>query len=124
MKISDSEWTILEISWEESPKTITELTAMLKERTGWSKHTIIALLKRMQEKGSVRYVQEGRTKQFFPQIAKEDAELEKSQTFVKKFFDGSASMLISTMLKQGKISEKEIDEICELLHLERKDDGD
>lgn len=124
MKISNSEWVILEVLWESSPMTITQLTAILKEKTGWSKHTIITLLKRMQEKGSVWYKQEGRTKQFFPNIIKEEAELEKSQTFVEKFFDGSASLLISTMLKQGKISEKEIDEICELLHLERKENCD
>ena len=35
--LSDGEWKLMNKLWDASPCTITELTAALREETGWSK---------------------------------------------------------------------------------------
>ena len=54
INLSDGEWSIMNELWEAAPKTITQLTAALKQSTGWSKHTIITMLGRMESKGVVK----------------------------------------------------------------------
>ena len=50
MRLSDSEWKIADCLWNNGDMTITELTKELRPVTGWSKNTIITMLKRMTEK--------------------------------------------------------------------------
>ena len=54
VNLSDSEWKLMNRLWEQSPRTIMELTASLKEDTGWSKNTVITMLARLEAKGAVR----------------------------------------------------------------------
>ena len=53
-ELSDGEWTLMKALWEDAPMTITQLTAAMKDSTGWSKHTIISMLSRMEAKGAVK----------------------------------------------------------------------
>ena len=66
MPITNAEWKIMEQLWEKSPRTITELTRSLKENTGWTKQTIITMLRRMEEKGRVKYEESSKAKLFYP----------------------------------------------------------
>ena len=52
--LTEAEWKIMLLLWEKSPRTMMELTRALAEDTGWSKHTVITMLKRMAVKGTVR----------------------------------------------------------------------
>ena len=50
---TEAEWKIMEILWDASPRSMPEITKLLAPATGWTRHTVITLLKRMQEKGTV-----------------------------------------------------------------------
>lgn len=115
MKLSDGEWKIIQLLWEESPQTIIQLTKALEAETGWTKHTIISYLKRMEEKGAVRYQTEGRTKQFYPLLEERDAELQETKDFLDKVFQGKLGLLLHTMVQQQNFSEDEIKELQDVL---------
>lgn len=115
MKLSDGEWKIIQLLWKESPQTIIQLTKALEEETGWTKHTVISYLKRMEEKGAVRYQIEGRTKQFYPLIEERDAELQETKYFLDKVFGGQLGLLLHTMVQQQNFSENEIEELQNIL---------
>ena len=55
----------------ESPRTMMELTRALAQETGWSKHTVITMLKRMAVKGTVRICEDGPVKTYFPAVSKD-----------------------------------------------------
>ena len=57
--LSNSEWKLMNRLWQNAPMTITELTAALREDTGWSKNTVITMLSRLEGKNAVRH-EEGR----------------------------------------------------------------
>ena len=40
VNLSDSEWKLMNRLWQSAPRTITELTAAVKDETGWSKNTV------------------------------------------------------------------------------------
>lgn len=60
--LTDAEWKLMHRLWEQSPQTITQLTAALSAETGWEKHTVITMLIRLEAKGAVRHEAGGRAK--------------------------------------------------------------
>lgn len=120
MNITNSEWKIMEFLWKK-PMTITQLTNALKEDTGWTKHAIIALLKRMLEKDTVYFEEGGKAKVFYPKIRRDEAVIKETEELLSKAFFGKASLFLNALVEKDAISEKEINEICELLNLRRKD---
>ena len=118
MRLSDSEWKIANCLWDKSPMTIAEITQELKESTGWTRFTVITLLKRMLEKGAVTYVQEGRTKRFSPAIDKSEAENEEVESLLDKVYNGNAGLLISNIISSERLSEEQIEELRKLFQEE------
>ena len=53
----------LEDVYKRQPQTITQLTAALREETGWEKHTVITMLSRLEATGAVRHEEGARAKQ-------------------------------------------------------------
>lgn len=85
--LTEAEWKIMLLLWEKSPRTMMELTRALAEDTGWSKHTVITMLKRMAVKGTVRICEDGPVKTYFPGCrqgpcgARADADAAKAAVF-------------------------------------------
>lgn len=115
INLSDGEWNIMNVLWEASPQTITQLTAALKESTGWSKHTIITMLGRMESKGAVRYEKGTRAKQYYPAVERVETALEETESFLDKVYSGSLGLMINTMVEKTSLSKKEIDELYAIL---------
>lgn len=117
--ISDSEWKIMNALWEKSPKTITELTKELSGQTGWSKYTIITLLKRLDAKGAVRYEEGERAKQYYSMIPQNEAIMEETKHFLNKAFKGKLGLMINTLIQEEDLSKQELDELYEILEKKR-----
>ncbi|MGM9972870.1 MAG: BlaI/MecI/CopY family transcriptional regulator [Clostridiaceae bacterium] len=115
IKLSDAEWRIMVRLWESSPKTITELTAELREETGWTKHTVISLLNRMEDKQAVSYKEGKRAKLYYPKIQEEEAQLQEAESFLQRVFRGNVGLMMNTMVEQKALSKQDIEELYEIL---------
>ena len=115
IKLTDAEWKIATRLWDNGSMTITELTKALKDESGWSKNTIITLLKRMEEKGAVHYVQENRAKRFIPSIDRSEAEIDETTTFLDKVYNGNVGLMISNLIKSDKLTKEDIEELYRIL---------
>ena len=118
IRISDAEWKIEECLWDNGSMTITELTRELGVTTGWSKNTIITLLKRMIEKGAVTFVQEERAKRFYPSINRTEAELEETESFLDKVYKGNVGLMISNLIGSEKLTDEQIEELRKIIREE------
>ena len=115
IKLSDAEWRIMVRLWESSPKTITELTAELKEETAWTKHTVISLLNRMEDKQAVSYHEGKKAKLYYPQIKQEEAQLQEAESFLQRVFRGNIGLMMNTMVDKKALSKQDIEELYEIL---------
>ena len=107
MVITDSEWKLMELLWEQEPLTIMQMTKSLQESTGWTKHTIISFLKRMEEKDVVFYEDTGKAKRYYTLISKDDAVRELVQEFIEKAASGNAVAAVEMFLNICGFSEEE-----------------
>lgn len=114
-RLTEAEWNIMLLLWENPPQTLMQLTRALESQTKWTKHTVLALLKRMLEKGTVRVEESGRTKLFYPNISKEQVTREQTDILMKRLFGGKAMLMVSNVVTSGKLSEHELDELAALI---------
>ena len=115
INLSDSEWRLMNRLWDRSPMTITELTAALREDTGWTKNTIITMLSRLEAKGAVRYEEGGRAKQYFPTVDREDAARAETESFLSKVYGGSLGLMVSNLVESHALTEADIAELSAML---------
>ena len=115
INLSDSEWKLMNRLWDRSPMTITELTAALREDTGWSKNTVITMLSRLEAKGAVRYEEGGRAKQYFPTVDREDAARAETESFLSKVYGGSLGLMVSNLVESHALTEADIAELSAIL---------
>lgn len=115
INLSDSEWKLMNRLWDRSPMTITELTAALREDTGWTKNTVITMLSRLEAKGAVRYKEGGRAKRYFPTVDREDAARAETESFLSKVYGGSLGLMMSAMVESHALTEADIAELSAIL---------
>ncbi|MEN1761054.1 BlaI/MecI/CopY family transcriptional regulator [Anoxynatronum sibiricum] len=110
-----SEWYIMEKLWEIAPRTYVQLCHELKENPGWSRSTVQTMLERMTEKGVLRYEVVGRAKHYYPNIARDDVAMAETRSLLERAFEGSASLMMSTLVRKKQLTKKEIDELHAIL---------
>ena len=115
VSLSDNEWKLMGRLWERSPRTITELTADLREETGWSKNTIITMLARLEAKGAVRHEEGARAKAYYPAVDRETAARAETESFLGKVYGGSLGLLVSAMVESRALTEEDLAELSAIL---------
>lgn len=115
INLSDSEWKLMNCLWEQSSRTITELTAALRPDTGWSKNTVITMLSRLEAKGAVRHQEGERAKRYFPVMDRRDAAQAETENFLGKVYGGSLGLMMSAMVESRRLTEDDIAELSAIL---------
>ena len=115
VSLSDGEWKLMNRLWEHAPRTITELTAALREETGWSKNTIITMLSRLEAKGAVTHTEGQRAKQYSPLIPRAQAAQEETESFLSKVYGGSLGSLVNAMVSSRALTEADLEELSAIL---------
>lgn len=106
----------MECLWDHAPQTMGEITATLEPATGWTRQTVITLLKRMTDKGAVSMDDSGRAKKYTPLITREEASAEETHKLLNHVFRGKASLLVNQLVDNGHLSAEDLQEILNALH--------
>jgi BlaI family transcriptional regulator, penicillinase repressor len=122
--ISDAEVVILQQLWAESPLAAQEIIERLKRHGTVHPKTIKTLINRLLNKGALKYKEENRKYLYIPVVKKADFYRFKTETFLDKFFDGELSPLVTFFSSQKKLSEKQIDELKQLVDKLEADNND
>ena len=117
---TEAEWKIMEVLWAHAPRTMGEITKAMEPVTGWTRHTVIALLKRMQDKGTVAVDESGPVKTYTPLLTQEDASAQQTKKLLSHVFSGKASLLINHLVDSGEITLKEMDELMAMMRRQGK----
>lgn len=114
--ITEAEWTVMEVLWEQSPKTAGEVIKGLRESTGWADNTIRTLLTRLVEKGALKTKgPEAGARLYLPAVKREACVRAESETFLQRVFQGAAKPLLLHFAASAKLSTEEVQELKRLL---------
>ena len=121
VNLSDAEWKLMNPLWDRAPRTIMELTALVREDTGWSKSTVITMLSRLEAKGAVRHEDGLRAKQYYPLIRREDTARAETESFLSRVYGGSLGLMMSAMVDSHALTEEDIAQLSAILDKAKED---
>ena len=120
MELSNAEEQLMQILWEKEKAFMKELVHAYPDPKP-ALTTTATLLKRMQDKKFVGYVQEGRSREYYPKVSKKNYFSKQMNGMIKSFFNNSASQFASFFTKETNLSKKELEELQEIISKQIKD---
>ena len=114
ISISESEWKIMRVLWEKPDLTLREITANLGE-SDWSYTTIRTLVTRLLEKGAISADKSSSNFKYYPAVTEDECKRKEMNRFLSRVFDGSVSMLVSTLTKDSNLTEEEQKELMDII---------
>jgi len=114
--IAESEWAVMEVLWESSPHTASEVAKALRDKTGWAENTVRTLLTRLVEKGALATQEApGSPRLFIPAVKREDCVRTESASFLDRIFQGAAKPLLVHFAKNSRLTPDEVRELKKIL---------
>ena len=113
--ISEAEWTVMEILWQESPRTSGEVVKALSENTGWAANTVRTLLTRLVDKGALKIKETSEGRFFLPAVKREMCVKAESEDFLQRVFQGAAKPLLLHFAANAELTAEEVKELKRLL---------
>ena len=113
--ISEAEFEVMKIVWKSAPINTNEITERLLKTTSWSAKTIQPLIKRLVTKGALTYEKQGRVFVYTPLVEENEYISQQSNSFIKRFYDGDISAMLSSYLENNQLSETELNHLRSLL---------
>lgn len=115
-KVFESEYRFCLILWENEPVKSSELVNLCKEQLGWKPTTTYTVIKRLSERGVLKNENTIVTSL----VSKDQVQASEINEMVEKTFEGSLPAFIAAFTKSQRLSEKEIDEVEQMINRFRK----
>ena len=122
-QISEAEFEVMKIIWKYAPISTNEITEMLTQTTAWSPKTIQTLIKRLVNKKVLTYEKQSRVFVYTPLVKESDYIGQESNSFLKRFYNGDITAMLSAYIENDRLSEDDIDSLRSLLSRRSKKGG-
>lgn len=110
-KVFESEYRFCLILWEQEPVKSSELVQLCRERLGWKPTTTYTVIKRLSERGVLKNENSVVT----ALVTREQVQAAEIDELVEKKFGGSIPAFVAAFTRHGRITEKEIDEVQQMI---------
>lgn len=115
VSISDAEWQVMNVVWDDEPVTAQEIIAKLENRAAWVPATVKTMLHRLVKKQVLRYESQGNRYVYRAQARRADCVRQAGKSFLDRVFAGAPSQLLAHFLSGSKLSPAEIAQLRQLL---------
>ena len=116
-KVFESEYRFCLLLWQHEPVSSSELAKICNKELGWSRTTTYTVIKRLSDRGVVKNENAVVTSL----ISKEEIQLAEMEEMMEKTFENSLPAFIAAFAKKENLSEKDIEEIKNIINRDKKD---
>ena len=110
MSLSNSEEQLMQILWKQKRAIMKDLIKAYEDPKP-ATTTIATLLKRMQDKNFVDYIQVGRSREYFPLVKKKDYFSKHVNGLIKNFFNNSPAKFASFFTEETNLTKTQLEEL-------------
>lgn len=122
VSISESEWLVMKIIWEDSPRTLPEILSALKHMN-WSSTTVQTYLARLVKKGVLSTERQGRGYLYSSTLSEAQCQTAEGKSFLKRVYNGSLAQMVRGFVKSGSLSADELSELKALIEEQENANG-
>ena len=109
--LGDLQTAIMRILWARGRATVAEVHEALRAERPLAPTTIATMLRKMESKGVVRHVTEGRTFQYLPTVSEVQVRRSMVGALVERLFAGDPRELVAHLVSEREIEPRELDEL-------------
>ncbi len=113
--ISSAEWEVMDLVWQRSPVSASEIVQALSGPGGWHSRTIRTLLDRLVKKKALAAERDGKRYLYEPRISREECVCRESESFLAKVFRGEPASMLLHFAKAAKLSNEDIRKLRQVL---------
>ncbi len=114
-KLTDAELEIMHVVWELDGGTVRQVHERLNQQRPLAYTTVMTMMNILEEKGHLTRTKEGRAYRYEAVRPKSQVISGMVDDFVGKVFEGSARPLVLSLVKDRKLSEKDLEEIARMI---------
>tara|TARA_R110002049_G_C8903477_1_gene541803 strand:- start:184 stop:555 length:372 start_codon:yes stop_codon:yes gene_type:complete len=108
--LTNNEEQVMQIIWELKKALVRDVLNQFPEpKPPYT--TLASVIKQLENKGYLDHKTYGNTHEYFPIISKKAYQRSSFNLLVKNYFEGSAKNVLSFMVKEDKLSDKDIQDL-------------
>ena len=107
--LTNAEHRIMEVIWARGSATVADVVEALEGKDAYT--TILTLMRILKAKGYLSWRKEGRAHVFTPRVDRNTVARTAVHQLLSKFFAGSPSELVLSILREEEITPEELEEI-------------
>ena len=116
--ITDSEYAVMKILWSsDSELTVADVVSRL-QGSSWSASTVSTFLQRLLKKGVIACKKKGKTNLYYPILSQSDYDMDETQSFLSKLYNGSVKNLVAALYENKKLSKEDVSDLKKMFELE------
>ncbi len=122
IRLGKLELRIMNVVWERGTATVHDVKDTLSRGKTPAYTTVLTMMRNLEAKGYLEHEVDGRTFVYRPTLTRATARQSMLSELLERVFDGSPSLLVNSLMKQKRISAKELRRIRDLLRERGTDD--
>ena len=119
MKLTEAEWQIMNVLWDDSPATTREIADRLPEDIKWAYTTIKTMLTRLAEKKVIKETKSGGIGVYRPVLTRQKARRSALKSLANQAFDGAFGPLMHFLVEDQRLSARQKRQLLEALKNEK-----
>ena len=114
IRLGRLELQIMNVVWDRGKATVHDVkNALSRRKPAYS--TILTMMRKLEVKGYLEHEVDGRTYVYLPLISQQAVRHGVLGDLVERLFEGSTSLLLTSLVEQNRISENELRQIRKLI---------
>jgi predicted transcriptional regulator len=114
IRLGRLELQIMNVVWDKGKATVHDVkNALSRRKPAYS--TILTMMRKLEAKGYLKHEVDGRTYVYLPLISQQAVRHGVLGDLVERLFEGSTSLLLTSLVEQNRISKNELRQIRELI---------
>ena len=114
-RISDAEWTVMNVFWQRGTCTLAEVVKEFDGRQHWKPRTVQSLIRRLADKGALAVEAVGREFRYTPAVAQDQCQHEESVSFLDRVFNGRLTPFVAGLMEREEVSNDDLAALREVL---------
>lgn len=114
-RLTEGELEIMQVIWDKKTCTVRQVYEALRERKQVAYTTVMTMMKILEEKGHLTRERRDRAYLYRPAQPKSRVISKLVNDFLVRVFEGSAKPLVLNLVREKKLSDKDLEEISRII---------
>ncbi len=115
VRLGRVELQIMNVVWEKGQATVHDVKEALSQGRKPAYSTILTMMRKLEAKGYLEHDVDDRTYVYRPKVSQKAVQHGILGDILDRLFEGSASLLVNSLVEQNRISDKELGKIQKLI---------